>query len=499
MTATSAASPKAKRTKASIPQSGAGKGLPDVLARLDSDLEVSLTRLFGFLSIPSISTDSAWKADCAKAADWLVKDLKSLGFEVSARPTPGHPVVLGHRPRPGAPHVLFYGHYDVQPVDPLDQWETPPFEPKIKELGQGTAKGTGKGTGKGRKVIVARGACDDKGQVMTFIEACRAFIAETGDLPVGVTIMIEGEEENGSLNLPAFVKANAKELTRQHGTSLALVCDTGMWDAKTPAITTSLRGMLYEEIIIRAADRDLHSGLFGGAAQNPIHILARICASLHKKSGKVAVPGFYEGVEELPKAIKAELAALKLTEKDFLGTVGLRHSAGEKGRMLIEQISTRPTCDVNGIWGGYTGEGTKTVIAGEARAKVSFRLVGEQDPMAIQKAFRAFVKEQVPKDCSVEFIAYKGSRALQLPWDMPALAKARQALKDEWGRTAVTIGSGGSIPIVGEFKRMLGLDSLMVGFGLDDDRVHSPNEKYDLSSFAKGQRSWARILAALGE
>ncbi len=459
--------------------------LPPVLKRLDAGLDASLQRLFGFLEIPSISTDPAWAADCARAADWLVKELTSLGFEASSRPTPGHPVVVAHRPKPGAPHVLFYGHYDVQPVDPLDQWETPPFEPKLKEIG------------KGRKAIIARGACDDKGQVMTFIEACRAFIAETGDLPVGVTMLIEGEEENGSLNLPAFVKANAKELSKQHGASIALVCDTGMWDAKTPAITTSLRGLLYEEIIIRAADRDLHSGLFGGAAQNPIHILSRICASLHKKNGAIAVPGFYEGVKNLPKAIKAELAALNLTEKEFLGTVGLKHSAGEKGRMLIEQISTRPTCDVNGIWGGYTGKGTKTVIAGEARAKVSFRLVGDQDPAKIQQAFRAFVKAQVPVDCSVEFIAYKGSRAIQLPFDMAALTKARAALKAEWGKTAVTIGSGGSIPIVGDFKRLLGLDTLLVGFGLDDDRVHSPNEKYDLSSFHKGQRSWARIMAAL--
>jgi acetylornithine deacetylase/succinyl-diaminopimelate desuccinylase-like protein len=456
-----------------------------VLKRLDAGLDASLQRLFGFLEIPSISTDPAWSADCARAADWLVKELTSLGFEASTRPTPGHPVVVAHRPKPGAPHVLFYGHYDVQPVDPLDQWESPPFEPKLKEIG------------KGRKAIIARGACDDKGQVMTFIEACRAFIAETGDLPVGVTMLIEGEEENGSLNLPAFVKANARELSKQHGAGIALVCDTGMWDAKTPAITTSLRGLLYEEIIIRAADRDLHSGLFGGAAQNPIHILSRICASLHKKNGAIAVPGFYEGVKNLPKAIKAELAALNLTEKEFLGTVGLKQSAGEKGRMLIEQISTRPTCDVNGIWGGYTGKGTKTVIAGEARAKVSFRLVGEQDPAKIQQAFRSFVKAQVPADCSVEFIAYKGSRAIQLPFDMPALTKARAALKAEWGKTAVTIGSGGSIPIVGDFKGLLGLDTLLVGFGLDDDRVHSPNEKYDLSSFAKGQKSWARILAAL--
>ncbi len=460
--------------------------LDATLARIDADLDASLARLFDFLRIPSISTDSAHKADCARAADWLVKELAGLGFEASSRPTPGHPIVVGHRPKKGAPHVMFYGHYDVQPVDPLNLWEAPPFEPRLIELG------------KGRKAISARGACDDKGQLMTFLEACRAMIAATGDLPIGITVLIEGEEEDGSQNLPGFIKAHAKELTKQHGTSLALVCDTGMWDAGTPAITTSLRGMVYEEVRIRAADRDLHSGHFGGAAQNPIHILARICASLHKKNGKVAIPGFYKGVKELPKAIRAELAALNLTEKEFLGPIGLKHSAGEKGRMLIEQISTRPTCDVNGIWGGYTGEGSKTVLPGEAAAKISFRLVGEQDPAAVQKAFRAHVKKQVPKDCQVSFSAFHNARAIQLPWDMPALALAREALKAEWGKAAVTVGAGGSIPIVGDFKRTLGLDSLLVGFSLDDDRVHSPNEKYDLTSYHKGTRSWARIIAALG-
>ncbi|MGL5736387.1 MAG: M20/M25/M40 family metallo-hydrolase, partial [Beijerinckiaceae bacterium] len=273
----------------------------------------------------------------------------------------------------------------------------------------------------------------------------------------------------------------------------------GMWDRKTPAITTSLRGMVYQEIIIRAANRDLHSGLYGGAAQNPIHILARICASLHDKNGKIMVPGFYEGVKNLPRAVKADLEKLKLTEKEFLGPIGLKKSAGEKGRLLLEQISTRPTCDVNGIWGGYTGEGTKTVIASEAHAKVSFRLVGDQNPAKIAKSFQAFVRAQVPDDCKVEFLSHNVSPAIQLPFDSPDLLRTREALTKEWGRKAVMVGSGGSIPIVGDFKKTLGLDSLLVGFGLEDDRVHSPNEKYDLTSFHKGIRSWVRILAALGD
>jgi acetylornithine deacetylase/succinyl-diaminopimelate desuccinylase-like protein len=456
--------------------------LPDVLAALDADREGAIQRLFDWVAIPSVSTDSAYKAHCAEAADWLVRDLEGLGFTASARPTPGHPIVLGHRPKPGAPHVLFYGHYDVQPVDPLNLWETPPFAPRLAEIAPG------------RTVIVGRGAADDKGQVLTFIEACRAYLRETGDLPVGVTVLVEGEEESGSLNLPAFLEANAAELNAD----LALVCDTGMWDRETPAITAALRGMVYMEVTITAADRDLHSGLFGGAAANPIRVLSKVLAGLHDEDGRVTLPGFYDGVAELPADIRAAWEGLGLTAEDFLGQVGLSIPTGEKGRLLIEMIQSRPTCDVNGIWGGYQGEGTKTVIASEASAKVSFRLVGEQDPAKVIEAFEAYVRSAIPADCTARFIRYKGSRAIALPWDMPALAKARAALTEEWGKPAAIIGSGGSIPVVGDFKRRLGMDTLLVGFGLDDDRVHSPNEKYDLSSFQKGARSWARILASLG-
>jgi acetylornithine deacetylase/succinyl-diaminopimelate desuccinylase-like protein len=455
--------------------------LESILSRIDADLEPALDRLFDFLRIPSISTDSAYKAACREAGEWLVRDLASLGFEVSLRETPGHPVVVGHWRKPGARHVLFYGHYDVQPVDPLDLWETPPFEPRIAELAPG------------RKVIVGRGACDDKGQVMTFIEALRAWKAVNGDYPVAITILIEGAEEDGSKFLPEFVEANAAELKAD----IALVCDTGMWDRQTPAITSSLRGLVFEELVVRCADRDLHSGLFGGAASNPIRVLSRIIADIHDKDGRITIPGFYDGVREPPTQVKEQWRSLGLTPEEFLGQVGLRIPAGERDRMLIEQIQSRPTCDVNGIIGGYTGEGTKTVIAGQASCKISFRLVDDQDPAAISSAFEAFVRERIPADCSVELIRHKGSRAIALPFDMPDLTRAQTALHAEWGKSPVTIGSGGSIPIVGDFKRMLGMDTLLIGFGLDDDRVHSPNEKYDLSSFHKGTRSWARILAAL--
>jgi len=460
------------------------QALPAVLDQIDADLDRSLERLFEFMRIQSISTDPAYQAQCRAAAEFVAGDLGSLGFDAAVRPTAGHPVVVGKGGNGSAgPHVLFYGHYDVQPVDPLDLWETPPFSPRIATLADG------------RKIIVGRGACDDKGQVMTFIEACRAFKAVTGRLPLPITMMIEGEEECGSNHLFDFVKDNADEFRLD----FALVCDTSMWDAKTPAITTSLRGLVYEEVKLTCADRDLHSGLFGGAAQNPLRVLARILAALHDEQARVTIPGFYDGVHELPPDVKADLVGLDLTAEEFLGGVGLEVPAGERDRMLIEQIATRPTAEINGIIGGYTGQGAKTVIPGQAMAKVSFRLVGAQDPQKIRDGFRAFVRTRLPVDCKVEFDNFGSAPAIDLPFDNPALVKTRAALSAEWGKKAVMVGEGGSIPIVGDFKRVLGMDTIMVGFALDDDRVHSPNEKYDLTSFHKGTRSWARILAALAE
>jgi acetylornithine deacetylase/succinyl-diaminopimelate desuccinylase-like protein len=460
--------------------------LEAVLNRIDQDLDHSVERLFTLLRIASISTEPAYKKDCQTAAEHVAADLRSIGFETEVRPTPGHPVVVGKANGASTgkgPRVLFYGHYDVQPVDPLELWKTPPFEPRIEELPGG------------RKIIVARGACDDKGQAMTFIEACRAFKAVTGKLPLPITTMIEGEEECGSKNLFSFVSDNAKEFQLD----LALVCDTAMWNATTPSVTTSLRGLVYEEVKVICADRDLHSGLFGGAAQNPVRVLAKILAAMHDDSGRVTIPGFYDCVSELPPDILADLKALNLTADQFLGQVGLKYSSGEKGRLVLEQITTRPTAEFNGIVGGYTGEGAKTVIAGEASAKVSFRLVGSQDPEKIRDAFRKFVRDRIPADCKVEFQNFGLAPALQLSFDNPALNKARTALAEEWGTKAVTVGAGGSIPIVADFKNVLNMDSLLVGFALDDDRVHSPNEKFDLKCFHKGMRSWARILAALAE
>jgi acetylornithine deacetylase/succinyl-diaminopimelate desuccinylase-like protein len=457
------------------------KSLDAVLSRIDQDIDRSVERLFALLRIASVSTDPAYKDQCRAAAEHVAADLKSIGFEASVRPTAGHPVVVGKSNGVAGPRVLFYGHYDVQPVDPLNLWKTPPFEPRIETLADG------------RKIIVARGACDDKGQAMTFIEACRAFKAVTGKLPLPITMMIEGEEECGSKNLFGFVRDNAAEFKLD----LALVCDTAMWDQKTPAVTTSLRGLVYEDVKIICADRDLHSGVFGGAAQNPLRLLSEILGSMWDQSGRVTIPGFYEGVKELPADIKADLKGLGLTAEKFLGPIGLKQPSGEKDRMLIEMITTRPTAEVNGIIGGYTGEGAKTVIPGEASAKVSFRLVGKQNPEKIRDAFRAFVRARLPADCKVEFGNFGLAPPIQLSFDNPALTKARAVLAEEWGHKAVAVGAGGSIPIVADFKEVLGMDSLLVGFALDDDRVHSPNEKFDLNCYHKGIRSWARILDAL--
>src|SRR3984885_7238372 len=390
----------------------AAEVLPAVLDRVDRDLDQSLDRLFALLRIQSVSTDPAYAPQCQKAAEHVAADLGSLGFDASVRPTPGHPVVIGKsgngEGRGKAPRVLFYGHYDVQPVDPVDLWQTPPFEPRLETLDGG------------RKIIVARGACDDKGQAMTFIEACRAFKAVTGKLPLDITMMIEGEEECGSKHLFGFVRDNADEFKRD----LALVCDTGMWDAQTPSITTSLRGLVYEEVRLTCADRDLHSGLFGGAARNPIHVLADILSAMHDGNGGVTIPGFYDGAHDLPADIKADLEGLGLTPEKFLGPIGLKIPAGEKGRMLIEQISTRPTAEVNGIIGGVSRGGAKTVIPGKAMAKVSFRLVGAQDPEEIRVAFRDFVGARVPADCSVEFGNFGCNPAFEVAFDNPALGKA---------------------------------------------------------------------------
>ncbi|WP_424811908.1 M20/M25/M40 family metallo-hydrolase [Roseococcus sp. YIM B11640] len=457
--------------------------LNDVLAHIDAQQDAALERLFALLRIKSISTDPAYAAECRACAEWHAKDLASIGFQAEARGTPGHPIVVAHDRSAKGTSALFYGHYDVQPVDPLELWEHDPFEPKLETLADGT------------KVIRARGAADDKGQLMTFVEACRAWKAVTGSLPIPVTILLEGEEESGGPSLPGFLEDNAAELKADIG----LICDTNMWDATTPAINTMLRGLVGEEIIITAADRDLHSGFYGMAAANPNYVLARILAELRDADGRVTLPGFYDGVPELDPALKAQWEALPFDPKAFLGAVGLSVPAGEKGRSVLEMTWSRPSCEINGMGGGYQGDGFKTVIPSKASAKISFRLVFDQDPHQIREAFRAFVRARVPADCKVEFLEHGAGRAIRFPIDAPAFGQARDALSAEWGKEAFFIGGGGSIPVTHQLKTSLGMDVILAGFGLEDDRIHSPNEKYNLNCFLKGIRSWARILDALAK
>ncbi|MGH1356766.1 MAG: M20/M25/M40 family metallo-hydrolase [Thalassovita sp.] len=453
--------------------------LDPVLSRIDEDMPQALERLLDLLRIPSISTDPAYQDQCQTAADWLVADLQSIGIDAEKRQTPGHPMVVGHVDGDG-PHILFYGHYDVQPVDPLELWNRDPFDPAIEEEN-------------GKQVIRGRGSSDDKGQLMTFVEACRAWKTVHGSLPCKITFFFEGEEESGSPSLIPFMQENADELK----SDIALICDTGLYGDSTPAIVTMLRGLLGEDFTITGPDRDLHSGMYGGIAMNPIRVLTDILAGLHDDTGRITLDGFYDDVPELPDEVMAQWQGLAFDHASFLGEVGLKHPAGEQDRTPLEMIWSRPTCDVNGIWGGYTGAGFKTVLPSQASAKVSFRLVGQQDPDKIRAAFRAYVESRLPEGFSIEYRTEKGAPASQMSIENPMFDKARLALSDEWPNAAAYVGCGGSIPIAGYFKDILGTDAMLIGFGKDDDQIHSPNEKYDLSSFHHGTRSWARVLEAL--
>ena len=453
--------------------------IPAILDRIDADQSRAQDRLKELLRIPSISTDPEHDDDCETAADWLVADLKSMGVEAEKRATPGHPMVVGHVGE-GKPHLLFYGHYDVQPVDPLNLWDRDPFDPAIED------------TDKGR-VIRGRGAADDKGQLMTIMEALRAWKEVKGDWPCRITFFLEGEEESGSPSLVPFMEENAEELKAD----VAMICDTGLFESKTPAIVTMLRGLLGEELTVTAPSKDLHSGMYGGISMNPIRALSKVIASLHDDEGRITIPGFYDGVPDLPEDLEAQWQGLAFDHAAFLGDVGLSKPAGEQDRTPLEMIWSRPTCEVNGIWGGYTGDGCKTVLPSEAHAKISFRLVGTQDPLAIRENFRKMVTEMLPEDCTVAFSGHGASQASGVEIGHPMFEPARQALSDEWQVPAAYIGCGGSIPIAGHFQKILGTEPMLVGFGKDDDQIHSPNEKYDMESFHKGIRSWARILDAL--
>jgi len=453
--------------------------LAPVLAQLAKDHDGAMSRWFEWLRIPSVSAQPVHEGDCRRAAEWVAAQLADMGFAAELCETPGHPAVIAHHAGPDgqAPHLLYYGHYDVQPAEPLALWTSPPFDPVLVENPLGPR-------------VVARGAVDDKGQVMLWLEALRAWIAVHGAPPARVTVLVEGEEEIGSPNLDAVLSAR-REALRADG---AIISDTNMWDRATPAITTRLRGLAYTELRLRAASRDLHSGLFGGSALNAANLLARILGGLHDEDGRVAMPGFYEGATEPSEAERASWAGLGFDEAAFLGGAGLSHPAGERDRSALERLWGRPTADVNGIWGGYAGPGAKTVIPAEAGAKVSFRLVPGQDPAQVVAAWQGFVNARLPPDARAEIATFSGAPGIAIPADLPLVRAAQAALLAEFGRPAVLVGSGGSIPVVESLHRLLDLDTLLMGFGLDDDQVHSPDEKFDLSCFFSGTRAHARLL-----
>jgi acetylornithine deacetylase/succinyl-diaminopimelate desuccinylase-like protein len=463
---------------------GVSAELKQVLDHLDAGFEAALERWKAFLRIPSVSTDPAYNDKTREAGQWLVEQLREIGFTAELRDTPGHPMVVAHHPGPGtasgAPHLLYYGHYDVQPPDPVELWDSGPFEPQVVDGPRG-------------RRMVARGAVDDKGQLMTFVEAFRAWQAVHGTLPVAVTAFFEGEEETGSPSLVPFLKDNAEELRAD----VAVVSDTGSWDVETPAITTQLRGMLYTEVTVSGPSHDLHSGIYGGVAPNPANALSRVLGDLHDDRGRIQVPGFYDAVVDPDAETLRQWRELGLDEEAFLGGIGVPAASGERDRPFLERLWSRPTADINGIWGGYTGAGSKTVIPAQASAKVSFRLVPEQDPDAVMAGFRTFIAERLHPGCSFELTLMHAAPAIKVPTDSPYLEAARAALADAYGRQPVDIGCGGSIPVVGEFKSVLGIDTLLLGFGLEDDRMHSPNEKFELACFDNGMKAHAALLARM--
>lgn len=431
-----------------------------------------LQELIDLLKIPTVSADSTYAAEVIRGAEKVAEFLTSAGAEkVEICQTAGHPIVYGEKIiNPDAPTVLVYGHYDVQPADPIDLWTSPPFEPVVKKT-ETHPEGA----------IFARGACDDKGQFFMHVKAFEAMM-KANELPCNVKFMIEGEEEVGSVNLGIFIKENKERLKAD----IILVSDTGMLANDTPSITTGLRGLSYVEVEVTGPNRDLHSGLYGGCVANPINILAKMIASLHDENNHITIPGFYADVVELSLEERAEMAKAPYNEDNYKKALNIGAVYGEKGYTTPERGSIRPTLDVNGIWGGYTGEGAKTVIASKAYAKISMRLVPNQDPEKITELFAKHFESIAPDSVKVVVNPHHGGEPVVTPIDSIAYKSAALAYEQTFGKTPIPVRSGGSIPIIALFEQELGLKTVMMGFGLDSDAIHSPNEHYGLFNFYKG-------------
>jgi acetylornithine deacetylase/succinyl-diaminopimelate desuccinylase-like protein len=446
--------------------------LDRVLTTIESRKHQSLSALKELLSIPSVSAKPEHKNDMVRCATFLADQLKYAGLETAIMATGGHPAVVAkNKHEKGRPTILLYGHYDVQPPEPLDLWTTPAFEPTVRK------------DENGYDAIYARGAVDDKGQVWCHVEALLAWQAH-GGLPVNITVLIEGEEEVGSEHLDAFIHQHRDALKAD----VCVISDTGQFDRGVPAITYSLRGLVYEEIFLTGPSHDLHSGGYGGAVPNPANILCELLGSLHDKDGRVTVPGFYDDVQKLSDAERAMWAKLPHDDDAFAAELKVPFLNGEKGYSTLERLWARPTLDINGLTAGYQGHGAKTVIGATASAKVSMRLVPNQDPIKIRDAFEQTVRDRLPKNVQVRFESHGCSPAAIVPIDNRATKLAAEAVEAGFGKPPAFTRGGGSIPVVGTIKRELGIDTLLVGFGLPDDRVHSPNEKFDLDSFYSGQK-----------
>jgi len=457
--------------------------MPAVPSDLDSYLSSNDARiqreLFDFLRIPSVSARSEHDTDTARAAEWTAQSLRDAGLEATVYPTAGHPVVVGEwrNAGKGAPTVLVYGHYDVQPAEPLDLWTSPPFEPTVRN---------------GR--LYARGSVDDKGQLFLHIKALEAHLRSRGKLPMNVIVLAEGEEEVGSEHLAEFIQSHADRLRSDY----VVISDSAMFAPGLPSILSSLRGLAYFQIDVQGPAQDLHSGSYGGAVVNPAMALAKILATFHDADGRIAIPGFYDKVREWPAAVRTQMKGLPFDEEHFREETGAPALGGEKGYTVLERLWTRPTCEVNGLLSGYTGEGAKTVLPSKAMAKVSCRLVPDQDPAEIEKLMKAHVAKVAPRGVNVAVTHLHGGRPWRAELNGPLFDAARRALAAAFGKEPVITGEGGSIPVVGDFERILGTPVALIGFGLPGENAHAPDEWMSMENFTKGMRAIATLWDELG-
>ena len=454
--------------------------IPPDLDRYLAEHDARIHReLFELLGIPSVSARSEHDGDTARCAEWMRQAMQDVGLEASIHPTPGHPIVLGEwrRAPAGAPTVLIYGHYDVQPAEPLELWESPPFEPTVRD-------------GK----IFARGSVDDKGQLFLHVKALEAHLAVRGTLPMNVIVLAEGEEEVGSDNLADFVAAHAERLR----CDAVVISDSSMFAPGQPSILSSLRGLAYLQLDLEGPTVDLHSGSYGGAVPNPAMALARILATMHDADGHIAIDGFYDDVREWEPAVRDQIRALPFEEAAFQAETGAAALGGERGYSTLERIWTRPTFEVHGLLSGYTGEGAKTVLPSKAMAKISCRLVPDQTPERIGKLVEAHVRRVAPTGVRVTVTHLHGGRPWRAELGGPLFDAARRALEASFGRAPVIVGEGGSIPVVGDFQRILGAPVLLVGFGLPGENAHAPNEWMSDENFVRGMRAVATLWDEFG-